>query len=65
MTTDEFKKTGFTHNMQVTFKGEKYSVGEVDFDQSLIGLIGYYLGDYDMIKWVRCENIDIFNGDGG
>ena len=58
MTTDEFKKAGFAYNMQVIFNGEKYSVGEVDFDQSLIGLSGYYSNDYDLIKWVRCENIE-------
>ena len=54
MSIEEFKKTGFTSNMKIRYRGNDYDLIQVDFTEYLFGIDFY--GDPDDTKWVRCEN---------
>ncbi|HLP99170.1 MAG TPA: hypothetical protein VK149_12080 [Sideroxyarcus sp.] len=58
MTLDEFKATGWLPRMAAIYKGKRYEIDSVDFEESLVGLEGA-IGGCDDIKWVRCENVTL------
>ena len=51
MTIAEFNKTGFRKGMYIEYKGEKYLVSSVNFEEKLIGFIS--CGEE---SWARCGN---------
>lgn len=58
MTLDEFKATGWLSRMAAIYKGKRYQIASVCFDEALIALDGLTLGT-DEPTWVRCENITL------
>lgn len=57
MTIEEFNVTGFGPNMFAEYKGDRYPIAEVAFDEALLGLQGVYGSRRS--TWVRCENVTI------
>lgn len=58
MTFDEFDSTNWQAGMFAIYKGEKYPIAQVDFEERLIGLSGLTLGT-DEPTIVRCENVTL------
>lgn len=52
MTREEFNKTEWTGSMKAIFKGSKYDVISVDFEEYTIDLI-----DADGIVTAKCEQV--------
>ena len=52
MTREEFNETEWTGSMKVIFKGSKYDVISVDFEEYTIDLI-----DADGIVTAKCEQV--------
>lgn len=62
MTREEFNKTRFSANMNVSYRGGKYGVVSVNFYEALLGIIdGEVTGDEsaDDLTWVRCESVEL------
>lgn len=57
MTIDEFNDTGFGSGMFAIYKGGKYPISAVDFDEALVALEGVVEGAH--LSWVRCENVEV------
>ena len=58
MTIEQFKEQPFISGMLAEYKGEKYEIISVNFDEALIGLVEVGQ-DIEFINWVRCENCNI------
>lgn len=58
MTIDEFNNTGFGGGMFAMYKGKKFPIFAVAFDEALIALDGVVQGS-EHPHWVRCENIEL------
>ncbi len=57
MTIEEFNNTRFGGSMYADYKGDRYQIASVDFEESLVGLfMDISGGDEGDISWVRCEN---------
>jgi len=59
MTIDQFDKTGFTGNQRVVYNCKEYDLYSVDFQEKLLAI--NYWNDENDLKWVRCENVKLFN----
>lgn len=62
MKISEFKKIEWRAGIMVEYRGKEYSVGSVDFEETLIALVDPNLGNditADDFVWVRCEHCDI------
>lgn len=58
MTLEEFDHRGFGFNESCVYKGNRYPIAAVDFDERLIAIVGYVRGaDPGEYTWVRCENV--------
>jgi len=62
MTLEEFNNHSFGANMFVMYKGDKFYVISVSFEEALFGIVSDK-SDYDPDEWswVRCENITILS----
>lgn len=61
MTTDQFKTTSWMPRMAALYKGKRYQIASVCFDEALVALDGLTLGT-DEPTWVRCESITLDGG---
>ena len=59
MTIEQFDLTGFTGNQKVEYDGKQYDLYSVDFQEKLLAI--NYWNDENDLKWVRCENVKLFN----
>lgn len=59
MTIEEFNETRFSKGDQAHYKSTSYLISSVDFEEKLIGIIGYFtdMEGNDEITWLRCESI--------
>lgn len=66
MTIEEFDNIGFTAKSQAVYKGDRYDIACVNFEEKLIGFEDIIDKVFDeeeeeeeelaVINWVRCEN---------
>ena len=57
MTIEEFNKTAFGADMEMTYQDKVYEIVSVDFEEKLIA---YKLeADSEQYSWARCENCTI------
>lgn len=59
MTIDEFNNTGFGGGMFAIYRGGKYPISAVAFDEALLALDDVVDGG-EYPSWVRCENVEIW-----
>lgn len=59
MTIEEFDKTKFTGGQKGKYRGKEYPIVSVDFQEKLVGIIGYWSPDDEEPYCVRCENIEL------
>jgi hypothetical protein len=58
MTAEEFDRRGFGFNESCIYKGVRYPIVSVDFEERLVGIKGYVQNEEDgEWTWVRCENV--------
>lgn len=57
MTQTEFENQKFGAGDTAIYKGQKYKVASVDFEEMLIGLFIEDADEDSNISWVRCENV--------
>ncbi len=55
MTTEEFNKRQFSSKVVVEYKGDRFYVKAVDFEEDLIAIDEFNTGDGR--DWKRCENV--------
>ncbi len=66
LTLEKFNKQGFGAKDEAIYKGKKYKVASVDFDEALIGLfLNISGGEPGDVSWVRCENVIYVPYEGG
>lgn len=59
MTIQEFNKTRFASGDRVIYKGKKFVICTLDFEEALIGFDMDLEGaEPETISWVRCENCE-------
>jgi len=58
MTRDKFNETGFGPRMFAEYRGGKYPIVAVAFDEGLLALGGVVEGAEEP-AWVRCESVEI------
>lgn len=60
MTIEEFNNTKFSIHDWAIYKGAKYKIASVDFEEQLIGLLMNNDPENPKeISWVRCENAEL------
>jgi hypothetical protein len=58
MSRETFEKTGVFRGIECIYKGEKYLVKAIDFEE---GLIAFSIIGNEELSWVRCENCEYAN----
>lgn len=56
MTVEEFDSTAFGANMEMKYRGVKYPIVSVDFEERLLA---YPCDNFQELSWVRCENVTL------
>lgn len=59
MTTEEFESLAFSSHMDALYRGERYGVSAIDFEEHLFELEQYDEVGWRSTWWVRCENVEI------
>ena len=60
MTPEDFLNTSFSNKDEVEYKGRRYNIAALDFEEHLIGICEFEDSD---ISWKRCENVNYFKHD--
>lgn len=56
MLVEDFNNTDWGANMEMKYKGNKYPVCAVDFEEKLVA---YPCDNFQEMSWVRCENMNL------
>ena len=66
MTIKQFEQQKFGAGMQCKYDGATWDIASVDFQESLIGIHPPSKNEVDTdeeISWVRCENVELIEGE--